>query len=92
MLLLLVTGIGANLDMWQPFVGLIRDREVIAFDPPGAGGSQRPRRPLRMGGLAAVVESLLDELGLGVVDVLGDRSAAASHRSWPAVHRSASAD
>jgi poly(3-hydroxyalkanoate) depolymerase len=69
--LLLVTGIGANLDMWEPFLDLVPDREVVAFDPPGAGSSQRPRLPLRMGGLAAVVESLLDELGLGTVDVLG---------------------
>ena len=56
-------------------VGAIRraraDREVVAFHPPGAGGSQRPPRPLRMGGLAAVVVSLLDELELGEVDVLG---------------------
>jgi poly(3-hydroxyalkanoate) depolymerase len=69
--LVLVTGIGANLDMWEPFLGLVRDREVVAFDPPGAGASQRPRRPLRMDGLARVVDALLDELGLGVVDVLG---------------------
>ena len=69
--LVLVTGIGANLDMWEPFLGFVDDREVIAFDPPGAGASQRPRRPLRMGGLTAVVDALLDELGLGAVDVLG---------------------
>ena len=69
--LLLVTGIGANLDMWEPFLGYVPGREVIAFDPPGAGGSPRPPRPLRMPGLAAIVESLLDELGLDEVDVLG---------------------
>ena len=45
--------------------------ELIGFDPPGAGLSQRPRLPMRMGGLAAVVERLLDELGLERVDVLG---------------------
>jgi poly(3-hydroxyoctanoate) depolymerase len=69
--LVLVTGIGANLDMWEPFVGLMPDRELVAFDPPGAGGSQRPSRPLRMSGLAGIVFSLLDELGLAAVDVLG---------------------
>jgi poly(3-hydroxyoctanoate) depolymerase len=69
--LVLVTGIGANLDMWEPFVREVDDREVVAFDPPGAGGSQRPRRPLRMPALARVVDALLDELGLGAVDVLG---------------------
>jgi poly(3-hydroxyalkanoate) depolymerase len=69
--LLLVTGIGANLDMWEPFRRLVSGRELVAFDLPGSGGSQRPRRPLRMGSLAAVVVALLDELGLDEVDVLG---------------------
>jgi pimeloyl-ACP methyl ester carboxylesterase len=62
--LLLITGIGANLDMWAPFARLVGDRELIAFDPPGAGLSQRPLLPLRMGGLARVVRELLDALEL----------------------------
>jgi pimeloyl-ACP methyl ester carboxylesterase len=47
--LLLITGIGANVDMWAPFARLAGARELIAFDPPGAGLSQRPALPLRMG-------------------------------------------
>jgi poly(3-hydroxyoctanoate) depolymerase len=69
--LLLITGIGANLDMWAPFARLIGNRELIAFDPPGAGLSQRPRFPLRMHALARVVSQLLDALELERVDVLG---------------------
>ena len=69
--LLLITGIGANLDMWAPFAELVTDRELVAFDPPGAGLSQRPRAPLRMRQLAGVVRALLDELALDRVDVLG---------------------
>src|SRR6478672_7764583 len=69
--LLLITGIGANLDMWAPFARLVGGRELIAFDPPGAGLSQRPRFPLRMKGLAQVVRELLDALELERVDVLG---------------------
>jgi poly(3-hydroxyoctanoate) depolymerase len=69
--LLLITGIGAHIDMWTPFARLVGDRELIAFDAPGAGLSQRPRQPLRMGGLAEVVRALLDELELDRVDVLG---------------------
>jgi len=69
--LLLITGIGANLDMWAPFARLAGGRELIAFDAPGAGLSQRPRRPLRMQDLARVVRELLDALGLECVDVLG---------------------
>jgi poly(3-hydroxyoctanoate) depolymerase len=69
--LLLITGIGAHLDMWAPFAAHAGERELVAFDPPGAGLSQRPRRPLRMTGLARVVVDLLDALGLERVDVLG---------------------
>lgn len=69
--LLLITGIGAHIDMWNPFARLVDDRELIAFDAPGTGLSQRPRRPLRMGALAEVVRALLDELELDRVDVLG---------------------
>jgi poly(3-hydroxyalkanoate) depolymerase len=69
--LLLITGIGANLDMWAPLVKLMPERELIAFDPPGAGLSQRPRVPLRMRQLAGVARELLDVLGLERVDVLG---------------------
>jgi poly(3-hydroxyalkanoate) depolymerase len=69
--LLLITGIGAHLEMWAPFARHAAGLELIAFDPPGAGLSQRPRLPLRMGGLAAVVGELLDQLGLERVDVLG---------------------
>src|SRR3954462_5213357 len=69
--LLLITGIGAHLDMWSPFARFAGDRELIAFDPPGAGLSQRPRRPLRMGGLADVVAQLLDVMRLDRGDGLG---------------------
>jgi poly(3-hydroxyalkanoate) depolymerase len=69
--LLLLTGIGANIEMWQPFGRLMRGREVIALDAPGTGLSERPRYPLRMGGLARVVATLMDELSLASSDVLG---------------------
>jgi poly(3-hydroxyalkanoate) depolymerase len=69
--LLLITGIGAHMSMWAPFARSAGDRELIAFDAPGTGLSQRPRRPLRMGGLAKVVQALLDQLELRSVDVLG---------------------
>lgn len=69
--LLLITGIGAHLEMWAPLARHADGLELIGFDPPGAGLSQRPHLPMRMGGLAAVVEHLMDELGLDRVDVLG---------------------
>ncbi len=69
--LLLVTGIGANIDMWAPLAHLIDDRELIAFDAPGVGLSQRTSLPVRMSTLARITRDLLDVLGLDEVDVLG---------------------
>lgn len=69
--LLLITGIGANIEMWQPLARLLHDRELIAFDAPGAGRSDRPVLPTRMRGLAAITNELLAELGRERVDVLG---------------------
>ena len=39
--------------MWGPFARLLPGRELIAFDAPGVGGSQRPLLPLRMRGPGA---------------------------------------
>jgi poly(3-hydroxyoctanoate) depolymerase len=70
--LLLINGLGANLEMWQPLVReLASTRELIAFDLPGTGRSARPRWPMRMPQLARLVTELLDELGHEQLDVLG---------------------
>ena len=69
--LLLLTGIGAHIDMWQPFQPLVHGRGVIALDAPGTGMSDRTRLPMRMRGLARVVVELLDALDVGQADVLG---------------------
>jgi pimeloyl-ACP methyl ester carboxylesterase len=42
--LLLINGIGASLELLEPFVRRARPGvEVIRFDPPGVGGSPSPR-------------------------------------------------
>jgi poly(3-hydroxyalkanoate) depolymerase len=70
--LLLINGIGANLEVWQPLEERIADRQVISFDAPGAGRSETGLRPIRMRGLAELTLELLDTLGYsGPVDVLG---------------------
>jgi poly(3-hydroxyalkanoate) depolymerase len=70
--LLLINGLGANLEMWLPLVReLVAGRELIGFDLPGTGRSARPRWPLRMAQLARLVTELLDELGHEQLDVLG---------------------
>ena len=69
--LLLINGLGASLEMWKPFVRELPEREVIAFDLPGAGQSPRTRWPMRMPQLTRVVAQLLDRLGYERIDVLG---------------------
>jgi len=70
--LLLVNGIGASLELLQPFVDALDPSVgVIRFDVPGVGGSPLPRRPYRLSALARLVTRLLDQLGVPVVDVLG---------------------
>jgi poly(3-hydroxyalkanoate) depolymerase len=71
--LLLMNGIGASLEVLQPFVdALDRRRSVIRFDVPGVGGSPRPAVPYILATFSPVVAGMLTELGFdGPVDVLG---------------------
>ena len=69
--LLLLTGIGANLDMWEPFRRELEGFETIAVDLPGAGASETPLLPLTMRGLAKLSVGLLDVLGYPRASVLG---------------------
>lgn len=57
--------------MWEPFVSRVQGHELIAFDLPGAGGSDHGRWPMRMPALARMIRTLLDRLGYERVDVLG---------------------
>jgi poly(3-hydroxyalkanoate) depolymerase len=70
--LLLMNGIGVNLEVLQPFVDALAPAiEVIRFDVPGTGGSPAPRIPYRFSALARLVTKMLDQLGYQQVDVLG---------------------
>jgi poly(3-hydroxyalkanoate) depolymerase len=70
--LLLINGIGASLDLLQPFVDeLDPSVEVIRFDVPGVGGSALPAVPYRFTGLCRMISGMLSELGYASVDVLG---------------------
>jgi len=70
--LLLINGIGASLELLQPFVtALDPDIEVIRFDVPGVGGSPLPARPYRFTGLCGLIARLLAQLGHRRADVLG---------------------
>jgi poly(3-hydroxyalkanoate) depolymerase len=70
--LLLINGIGASIELLQPFVDeLDLAADVIRFDVPGVGGSPLPSLPYRFTGLCRLTAHLLSELGYGEVDVLG---------------------
>jgi poly(3-hydroxyalkanoate) depolymerase len=69
--LLLFNGIGANIELVQPFLDALAGQEAIIFDVPGVGGSPAPWLPYRPSTLAMLSARLLDRLGYGEVDVLG---------------------
>ncbi len=70
--LLLMNGIGVNLEVLQPFVDVLDPAiEVIRYDVPGTGGSPAPRIPYRFSAHARLVTQMLDQLGYQQVDVLG---------------------
>ncbi|GJH16392.1 poly(3-hydroxyalkanoate) depolymerase [Caballeronia novacaledonica] len=70
--LLIFNGIGANLELVEPFVEALGDVGVIIFDVPGVGGSPVPLAPYRFSTLCVLTDKLLKRLGHdGPVDVLG---------------------
>lgn len=74
--LLLINGIGANLEVFDPFIDALEKAGgktigTIRFDVPGVGGSPTTLLPLRFRGLARLVAQLLDAVGHQQVDVLG---------------------
>ena len=69
--LLLFNGIGANIELFEPFLNALHGPEAIIFDVPGVGGSPAPWWPYRPSLLARLSARLLDQLGHEQVDVLG---------------------
>jgi poly(3-hydroxyalkanoate) depolymerase len=87
--LLLINGIGASLDLLQPFVDELDPAvEVIRFDVPGVGGSPAPSRPYRFTGLCGLIAAMLTELGYDTTDVLGISWGGGVAQHFAAFHRS----
>jgi len=68
---LLLNGLGAPLELWQPLVDHLPRRRIIAFDTPGTGGSPPTALPLPVAGHALLALSLLGQLGFPRADVVG---------------------
>jgi poly(3-hydroxyoctanoate) depolymerase len=71
--LLLIMGLGGNIEMWAALERALNARGVqtIAYDASGMGDSPRARCPMRMSRLARQAAHLLDTLGHPHADVLG---------------------
>jgi poly(3-hydroxyalkanoate) depolymerase len=70
--LLLCNGLGASLELFQPFVDALDPRRtVIRFDMPGIGGSPAPVVPYHLVTSASLLAGLLDRLDCRQADVLG---------------------
>ncbi|MEO0343166.1 MAG: poly(3-hydroxyalkanoate) depolymerase [Pseudomonadota bacterium] len=69
--LLAFNGIGASLEAVIPFANFFERTRILTFDVPGVGESPTPLVPYRFTWLALLSAKLLDELGIGEVDVTG---------------------
>jgi poly(3-hydroxyalkanoate) depolymerase len=69
--LLLFNGIGAGMELLQPFIDEMRETTVVCYDIPGAGESETPPYPWRLSKHADLATRLLDHFGFGSVNVLG---------------------
>jgi poly(3-hydroxyalkanoate) depolymerase len=71
--LLLISGLGASLDVAEPFERelVARGLQVISFDAPGVGGSTAYTRPRRLRGVADTVRMMVERLGHDRIAVLG---------------------
>jgi len=70
--LLMVNGLGGNVEMWGPAERVLARRSrTIAFDAPGMGRSRKSPVPLPLPTVAKVLCRLLDALGYPRVDVVG---------------------
>jgi poly(3-hydroxyalkanoate) depolymerase len=69
--LLLFNGIGANLELAEPFMRAMTEVETVIFDVPGVGGSPLPDYPYRPSTVARWAAGLMTELGYRKIDVAG---------------------
>jgi len=69
--LLLIGGVWSQVELWDDVLPHLDGFRAITFDPPGIGATERPRRPLTVGGLARFTAGVLDAVGVERAHVLG---------------------
>lgn len=68
---LFFNGIGANIEAVAPLADHLTERPFIMFDMPGVGESPEPMVPYNPFTISWTAAQLLDQLGVGDVDVMG---------------------
>nr|WP_298928398.1 alpha/beta hydrolase [uncultured Erythrobacter sp.] len=68
---LFFNGIGANIEAVAPLAETLSERGFIMFDMPGVGESPDPTIPYNPFTISWTASKLLDQLGVGDVDVMG---------------------
>jgi len=68
---LFFNGIGANIEAVAPLAEALSERPFIMFDMPGVGESPDPLVPYNPFTISWTAAQLLDQLGVGDVDVMG---------------------
>ncbi|MGO9742268.1 MAG: poly(3-hydroxyalkanoate) depolymerase [Roseiarcus sp.] len=69
--LLMFNGIGATIELAEPFMRALGDLETVIFDIPGVGGSPQPIVPYRPSHVAAWGADVMRQLGHEQYDVAG---------------------
>jgi pimeloyl-ACP methyl ester carboxylesterase len=69
--LVMLNGIGMNMEMLEPVAREMPDRRLISVDMPGIGQSPDPIFPYTIAQMALTLAALLDRLHIDVVDMLG---------------------
>jgi len=69
--LLLMAGLGANTEMWTPFVKHFPENRIIRFDAPGTGRSTTPPFPIPVAALSGLAAAVLDSCDVPAADVVG---------------------
>jgi pimeloyl-ACP methyl ester carboxylesterase len=69
--LLVLGGIGMNMEMLEPVARALPDRWLISLDMPGIGRSPDPVFPYTIAQMAMTLALLLDRMGIAEADLLG---------------------
>ena len=69
--MLILGGIGMNIEMLEPLACLMPERHIISFDMPGIGKSPDPVFPYTIPQIAITLAAMLDQLRIDRADIMG---------------------